>query len=74
MRYLVHGGSREHATGMDFTYHGTNVVWPGVVPVGSDSLTSRDRSSQLEGTRGTIVVAGESGVSRVSDRVAEWQS
>ena len=52
-------------------YHGANVVGPWVIPVRSDGFTSLDCRGQLKSTRSSVIIAGESRVIRVGDRVAE---
>lgn len=53
------------------TYHGTGVVRPDLVPVGSDGGAGFDaRGGQLESTGGAVVVAREGRVGCILDRVA----
>ena len=51
-------------------YHGANGMRPDLVPVGGDGGAGLDGSGELEGTRGTVIIARDGRVRRVLDRVA----
>ena len=52
-------------------HHGAVGVRPDLVPVRGDRVARLSVRSELECARSAVVVAGDGGVSRVSDRVAE---